>query len=33
MMTKFKEIKTSQSLISQRKGPDETGGEEREMSL
>lgn len=32
MMTKFKEIKTSQSLISWRKGPDRTGGDEREMS-
>lgn len=31
MMTKFKEIKTSQSLITRRKGSDRAGGEEREM--
>lgn len=30
-MTKLKEIKTSQSLISRRKGSDRTGEEEREM--
>lgn len=31
MMAKFKEIKTSQSLIGMRKRSDRTGGKERDM--